>query len=101
MILDQDGNAVIRTDMDVGEDGIIYYNKSTGKYAEYIAYEEPVEHDEFPGYMAEGYWQHVERKRMQKILDDKAYIDMPSQDSFSFFDPRQLFFGIRISFDLN
>jgi len=42
----------------------------------------------------------VENSRMQKILDDKAYIDMPNNSSFDFLNPRQVFFGINLSFKL-
>jgi outer membrane receptor protein involved in Fe transport len=38
--------------------------------------------------------------RIKKLLNDKAYIDMPNNSSFSFLNPRQIFFGIRTSFDL-
>jgi hypothetical protein len=34
------------------------------------------------------------------VLDDKAYIDMPNQETFTFLDPRKIFFGIRLSFDM-
>ncbi|MEJ2055458.1 MAG: hypothetical protein P8X42_16195, partial [Calditrichaceae bacterium] len=42
----------------------------------------------------------VDSKRMDKILEDKAYIDMPNNTSFNFLNPRQIFFGINISFNL-
>jgi outer membrane receptor protein involved in Fe transport len=45
-------------------------------------------------------WKKVDDSEMQKILDDKAYIDMPNNTSFNFLDPRQVFFGINISFKL-
>jgi hypothetical protein len=45
-----------------------------------------------------GSWSEVEKSRMQKILDDKAYIDMPNNSSFDFLNPRQVFFGINLSF---
>lgn len=46
-------------------------------------------------------WQEVPTSEMNQILKDKAYIDMPNQTSFNFLNPRQVFFGIRTSFDLN
>ncbi|MBN1996837.1 TonB-dependent receptor, partial [candidate division KSB1 bacterium] len=70
---------------DIGEGGVIYYDKSTKKYMEYV----------------DGEWAKVNQNRLDKILDDKAYIDMPNQDSFTFLNPRQIFFGIRLSMDLN
>lgn len=70
---------------DIGETGTIYYDKSTKRYVEYVDVE----------------WVDVNKNRLNKILDDKAYIDMPDLDSFTFLNPRQIFFGIRVSMDLN
>ena len=50
--------------------------------------------------LVNGTWQEVESSRLQKVLDDKAYIDMPNLETFSFLNPRNIFYGIRISFDL-
>ena len=63
----------------------IYYESNTGRYMQH----------------ADGEWVEVEKGRMNKILKDKAYIDMPNQTSFNFLNPRQWFFGIELSFDLN
>ena len=49
---------------------------------------------------ANGKWSEVDGGRMQQILDDKAYIDMPNNSSFDFLNPRQIFFGINLSFKL-
>jgi outer membrane receptor protein involved in Fe transport len=46
-----------------------------------------------------GSWEPVPDAEKQKILDDKAYIDMPNNTSFNFLDPRQIFFGINLSFN--
>jgi hypothetical protein len=35
---------------------------------------------------------------VDQVLDDKAYIDMPNNTSFTFLNPRRVFFGLRISF---
>lgn len=67
---------------DVGASGVIYWERVSGKYMQY----------------ANGSWSDVEKSRMQKVLDDKAYIDMPNNFSFDFLNPRQLFFGISLSF---
>ncbi len=69
---------------DTGEPGVIYYDKSTKRYVEYV----------------DNTWRDVEQNRLNQILEDKAYIDMPNQDSFTFFNPRQVFFGLRISVNL-
>jgi outer membrane receptor protein involved in Fe transport len=63
---------------------VIYYNTITKKYMNYV----------------NGNWSEVESSRMQKVLDDKAYIDMPNNSSFDFLNPRQVFFGFNITFKL-
>lgn len=69
-------------DVSTLSEGVIYYETSTEKYK----YSDGSE---------------VEKGKMDKILEDKAYINMPNMSSFNFLNPRQIFFGIRTSFDLN
>ncbi len=64
---------------------VIYYDRSTGRYLEYV----------------DGAWSDVPSQRMYRILKDKAYIDMPNDFSFNFLNPRTIFYGLRISFDLD
>lgn len=64
---------------------VIYYNIPDGKYMEFT----------------DNAWREADGGRMDKVLKDKAYIDMPNQTSFNFLNPRRLFFGIRTSFDLD
>ncbi len=45
-----------------------------------------------------GYWAEVNGDRIDKVLEDKAYIDMPNQSFFTFLNPRSVFFGITFSF---
>jgi hypothetical protein len=45
-------------------------------------------------------WSEVDQGRLQKVLDDKAYIDMPNQETFWFLNPRRIFWGIRLSMDI-
>ncbi len=66
--------------------GTIYYDKSTKMYMEYD--------------YSSKQWREVEKSRMQKILDDKAYIDMPNNSSFDFLNPRQIYFGVTVSVKL-
>lgn len=47
-----------------------------------------------------GQFQQVDQAQVQKVLDDKAYIDMPNLDFFTFLNPRNWFFGVRVSFDI-
>lgn len=67
------------------DESVIYYDKTDQDYWAYT----------------EGEWSRVPDSVMDPILEDKAYIDMPNQTTFSFLNPRMIFFGIRTSFDLN
>jgi outer membrane receptor protein involved in Fe transport len=79
------GRGSINYETDRGNEGVIYYDRNTGRYVEF----------------KNEAWADVEKSRLDRVLEDKAYIDMPNQDSFTFFDPRQIFLGIRISMDLS
>lgn len=68
-----------------GKARAIYYEGSTGKYFEYNNEQ----------------WSEVEKSRMDKIFEDKAYIDMPNASTFWFLNPRRIFFGLRVSFNLS
>jgi outer membrane receptor protein involved in Fe transport len=83
----------------IGDAGVIYYDKPTKRYVEYIENPEGTVNDD--GSENPGDWVDIEKGRLNKILEDKAYINMPSQTSFTFLNPRQIFYGIRISFDFN
>ena len=61
--------------------GTIYYDIPTATYKE----------------VTNGQWVEVDKARMNKILSDKAYINMPNITSFTFLNPRQIFFGIKVS----
>jgi hypothetical protein len=73
----------IVTDIDVPNPAVIYYERSTGRYMNYL----------------NGTWSEVDGGRMSQVLEDKAYIDMPNQTSFSFLNPRQIYFGLTVSFN--
>ena len=62
--------------------GVIYYQGASDRYYEYV----------------NSQWQEVEPGRMAKILEDKAYIDMPNASTYWFLDPRRIYFGIKVSF---
>jgi outer membrane receptor protein involved in Fe transport len=62
----------------------IYYERASGRYMNYV----------------NGSWTEVDKVRLQKVLDDKAYIDMPNESSFWFLNPRNVFFGITTTIDL-
>jgi hypothetical protein len=61
---------------------VIYYESGTGNYMNYI----------------DGEWSEVGSSKMNRILDDRAYIDMPNQNSFNFLNPRRISLGIRVAF---
>jgi outer membrane receptor protein involved in Fe transport len=67
-----------------GNAGAIYYEGESGKYFEYVNEQ----------------WQQVDQARIDKINDDKSYIDMPNASTFWFLDPLKVYFGMRVSFNL-
>lgn len=61
--------------------GAIYYEHSTGQWIEYV----------------QGAWRQADQGRVDQALRDKAYIEMPNQTWQTFLNPRQVYFGIRLS----
>jgi hypothetical protein len=47
---------------------------------------------------ADGAWQPVDQARLDRVLEDKAYIDMPNQGFLTFLDPRDIYWGVRFTF---
>ena len=43
-------------------------------------------------------WNEVDNKTIKKIKDEKAYIDMPNFTYFTFLNPRDIKFGLKINF---
>ncbi len=60
----------------------LYYNPVEKKYYQY----------------ANGVFFDADKRYVDKVLSDKAYINMPKQRFFNFFNPRTFRFGIRFSF---
>lgn len=60
----------------------LYYNTQESKYYQY----------------ENGSFVEADKKYVNKVLDDKAYINMPNQRFFNFLDPRTIRFGVRFSF---
>ena len=58
-----------------------------------------VDADQYLQYV-NGAWQPVDKGHLQQVIDDKAYIDMPNMDTFTFLNPRRIFFGLRLSLDI-
>ena len=46
----------------------------------------------------DGAWSPADAEVVDKVIKDKAYIDMPNQSFLTFLDPRDIFWGIRLSF---
>lgn len=63
------------------QSGVIYWEKFTGKYYEFDGTK----------------WGLVDQSKMDTILENKQYIDMPNLEYFSFLNPRKIFFGLRLS----
>ena len=61
--------------------GAIYYERDSGLWIEFT----------------NGRWRMVDQSVVDQALKDKAYIEMPSQTWQSFLNPRQFYFGIRLS----
>jgi len=68
-----------------GLSGVIYYHGGSQKYYEYV----------------NSQWQEVEQGKMNRVLDDKAYIDMPNASTYWFLDPRRIHLGLRVSFNFD
>jgi len=61
---------------------VIYWDATTENYVQYV----------------EGAWTEVSQSKIDKIIKDKAYIDMPNQSFYTFLDPRDIFIGVTFSF---
>ena len=70
-----------RTQVGTPDPAAIYYERDTGSYVVF----------------RDGTWAAADSARVEEVLDTKAYIDMPNQSYLNFLDPRDLYFGIRIS----
>ncbi len=68
----------------VGREKFIHFDQSTKKYFEFI----------------NNTWQEADKIKIDKMLSDKSYIDMPNLNYFTFLNPRDIYFGIKINFEL-
>lgn len=60
----------------------LYYNYATESYYQY----------------RDGSFVRADSEFVNQVLDDKAYIDMPNMEAFHFFNPRNVVFGVRLTF---
>jgi outer membrane receptor protein involved in Fe transport len=68
----------------------IYLESSTGRYWQVV------QDALAPGGTK---WVEVDQAKIDQVLKDKAYIDMPNQSTWWFLDPRRITFGLKLSFD--
>ena len=81
-----------KTTRGVGSTVAIYYETSTGKYWHYV---------DNPAIPVQQRWGVVDQARIDQINKDKAYINMPSPSTLWFLNPRNITFGLRVSFDID
>ena len=62
----------------------LYFDHSTGKYMQY----------------SNNQWVQADQSKVDQVLKDKAYIDMPNLNYFTFLNPRSIFWGVRLTFEL-
>lgn len=74
----------ITSDNLVIKEGAIYWDKATERYYEHNGVE----------------WNKVDEGKMDTIIENKQYIDMPNQQFFSFLNPRNIYFGLKLSISL-
>ncbi|WP_456443038.1 TonB-dependent receptor [Caldithrix abyssi] len=72
------------TTLDHPNPQVIYWDAKTRKYYQFT----------------DGDWSEVGGSRLQYILDNKAYIDMPNQTFFTFLNPRSYYIGFSINYKL-
>jgi outer membrane receptor protein involved in Fe transport len=69
-----------------------YYEYNTGQYWHYT--------DDQSIPMADR-WTLVDPAKVNQMIEDKAYINMPNPSTFWFLNPRNITYGLRVSFDLD
>jgi hypothetical protein len=47
---------------------------------------------------SDGGWEEASQERVDEVLEEKLYIDMPNLNSFWFLNPREFWFGVRYTF---
>lgn len=66
------------------QEGVLYYRAADGDYLSYNGSELVT----------------AENSYVQDVLDNKAYINMPNLTSLIYLNPRDIYFGVNLSFDL-
>lgn len=60
---------------------VLYYHATTGEYLRY----------------RNGDWVQADPDFVKSVLDNRAYVEMPNQGFLTFLNPRNIFFGLRMS----
>ncbi len=84
-IIDQNSSPPPSNVMSGGNSIAMYYASSTGRYWWY----------------RDGAWSLVPQSKVNQVLSDKAYIQMPEQSTYWFLNPRTFYFGATFSFNLS
>jgi hypothetical protein len=66
-----------------GKEGVLYYNAADGDYYVFNS----------------GTFLAEDNAVVDQVLSDKAYINMPALTALTFLNPRNIFFGVNVSFD--
>ena len=70
-----------RTSVTAPDPGVIYWEYDSRSWLEY----------------RNGAWAPADQQKVDDALDSKAYIDMPNQNYLTFLNPRDFYWGIRIT----
>ncbi|MGA9365417.1 MAG: TonB-dependent receptor [Bacteroidota bacterium] len=82
---EENGVDLTRPPTSVTSTRAIYYDGNTGKYWQNV----------------NGQWSQVDQKRIDQINRDKAYINMPNPSTYWFLNPRNITYGLSVSFNLD
>ena len=81
------------TMLNAGSTRAVYYEPQTKQYWQYM--------DDKTIPAIKDRWKLVDQKRIDQINSDKAYINMPNPSTFWFLNPRNITYGLTVSFDLD
>lgn len=70
-----------RTSVTAPDPGVVYWEYDTRSWLEY----------------RNGAWTPADQQKVDDALENKAYIDMPNQNYLTFLNPRDIYWGIRIT----
>ena len=82
-----------KTMSSIGSTRAVYYEPQTHQYWQYV--------DDSTIPNIQNRWKLVDQKRIDQINSDKAYINMPNPSTFWFLNPRNITYGLTVSFDLD